>query len=227
MKEVVYTKGLRKVYGEGDTEVVALAGADVDIREGELSAVLGPSGSGKTTMLMCLGGIVTPTSGLMRIGGEDVFSAGVWLKKDLRRLRREKMGFIFQAHNLIPFLTVLENVTIAAELVGTPVKAARSRAMELLEYLDVSHRAGKFPATLSGGEMQRVAIARALVHGPQLVLADEPTASLDTERGKRVVELLRKLAMDMGVAVITVTHDERMLSGFDKVYRMKDGVLGL
>lgn len=225
MKEVVFTSGLRKVFGSGDTEVVALAGADVRLDEGEVSAILGPSGSGKTTLLMCIGGILEPTSGLMRIGGADVYADGKWRTGDLRRLRREMMGFIFQAHNLIPFLTIIENVMIAAELVGMPKLEARSRSMELLDYLEVAHRAGKYPATLSGGERQRVAIARALVHGPRLILADEPTAALDTERGAKVITLLRKLAKERNVGVITVTHDVRMLDGFDRIYRMKDGVI--
>ncbi|HEX9860803.1 MAG TPA: ABC transporter ATP-binding protein, partial [Nitrospirota bacterium] len=216
---------LRKVYGSGETEVVALADANMILHEGEVSAVLGPSGSGKTTMLMCLGCIVEPTAGKMFIGGEEVYAGGGWKKRDLRRLRREKMGFIFQAHNLIPFLSVLDNVLIASELVGTPRKEAAKKAMELLEYLEVAHRADKFPATLSGGEKQRVAIARALVHGPTLILADEPTAALDTERGKKVVTLLKELAKKRGVGVVAVTHDVRMVEGFDKVYHMDDGVL--
>jgi putative ABC transport system ATP-binding protein len=225
MKEVVRLTNIRKVYGSGDTEVVALSDANMMLLEGEVSAVLGPSGSGKTTMLMCLGCITEPTSGMMAIGGEEVYGDGGWKRRDLRRLRREKMGFIFQAHNLIPFLSVLDNVAIACELVGTPRKEAEGKAMELLEYLEVAHRADKFPATLSGGEKQRVAIARALVHGPSLILADEPTAALDTDRGKKVVTLLKDLAKRRGVGVIVVTHDVRMVEGFDKVYHMKDGVI--
>ena len=225
MKEVVRLANIRKVYGSGDTEVVALADANMILHEGEVSAVLGPSGSGKTTMLMCLGCITEPTSGKMFIGGEEVYGDGGWKRRDLRRLRRENMGFIFQAHNLIPFLSILDNVIIAAELVGTPRKEAEDKAMELLEYLEVAHRADKFPATLSGGEKQRVAIARALVHGPSLILADEPTAALDTDRGKKVVTLLKDLAKKRGVGVIVVTHDVRMVEGFDKVYHMDDGVI--
>jgi len=225
MNEVVRLTNLRKVYGSGETEVVALADANIILHEGEVSAVLGPSGSGKTTMLMCLGCITEPTSGKMFIGGEEVYGDGGWKKRDLRRLRREKMGFIFQSHNLIPFLSTLDNVIIAAELVGTPRKEAEGKAMELLEYLEVAHRAEKFPATLSGGERQRVAIARALVHGPSLILADEPTAALDTDRGKKVVTLLKDLAKKRGVGVIVVTHDVRMVEGFDRVYHMKDGVI--
>ena len=151
MKEVVRLANMRKVYGSGETEVVALADADITLHEGEVSAVLGPSGSGKTTMLMCLGCIVEPTAGKMYIGGEEVYGNGGWRKRDLRRLRREKMGFIFQAHNLIPFLTVLDNVIIASELVGTPRKEAERKTMELLEYLEIAHRADQFPATVSGG----------------------------------------------------------------------------
>ncbi len=225
VKEVVRISDLRKVYGSGETEVVALAGANIVLHQGEVSAVLGPSGSGKTTMLMCLGCIIEPTGGKMFIGGDEVYGDGGWKRRDLRRLRREKMGFIFQAHNLIPFLSVLENVVIASELVGTPRKESETRAMELLKYLEVAHRAGKFPATLSGGEMQRVAIARALVHVPSLLLADEPTAALDTDRGKKVVALLKDLAKKRGVGVIVVTHDIRMVEGFDRVYHMKDGAI--
>jgi putative ABC transport system ATP-binding protein len=225
MSEVVRLANLRKVYGSGDTEVVALADANIVLHEGEVSAVLGPSGSGKTTMLMCLGCIVEPTAGKMHIGGEEVYGDGGWQKRDLRRLRREKMGFIFQSHNLIPFLSVLDNVIIAAELVGTPRKEAEQKTMELLEYLEIAHRANQFPATISGGEAQRVAIARALVHGPSLILADEPTAALDTDRGKKVVTLLKDLAKKRDVGVIVVTHDVRMVEGFDRVYHMKDGVI--
>lgn len=225
MNEVVRVEGLRKVYGSGETEVVALSDANLTLQEGEVSAILGPSGSGKTTMLMCLGCIVEPTGGRMFIGGEEIYGDGKWKKRDLRRLRREKMGFIFQSHNLIPFLNVLENVVIASELTGTPRKEAEAAAMELLEYLEVAHRATKFPATLSGGEMQRVAIARALVHDPNLILADEPTAALDTDRGKKVVALLKNLAKKRGVGVIVVTHDIRMVEGFDRVYHMKDGAI--
>ncbi len=221
--EVVRLENLRKVYGSGETEVVALADANMILHEGEVSAVLGPSGSGKTTMLMCLGCIVMPTAGKIFIRGEEIYETGGWKKRDLRRLRREKMGFIFQAHNLVPFLSVLENVVIASELVGTPRKEAETKAMELLDYLEVAHRAGNFPATISGGEAQRVAIARALVHGPSLILADEPTAALDTDRGKKVVALLKNLAKKRGVGVIVVTHDVRMVEGFDRVYHMKDG----
>jgi putative ABC transport system ATP-binding protein len=225
VKEVVFTENLRKVYGSGETEVVALADANITLKEGEVSAILGPSGSGKTTLLMLLGCIEKPTNGLIRIGGEEVYGDGVWKIKDQRRLRREKMGFIFQSHNLIPFLSILDNVIIASELVETPRKEAEARAMELLEYLEVAHRSSKFPATLSGGEKQRVAIARALVHGPSLILADEPTAALDTERGKKVVTLLKDLAKKRGVGVIVVTHDVRMVEGFDRVYHMDDGVI--
>jgi len=225
MKEVVRLANLRKVYGSKETEVVALANANITLHEGEVSAVLGPSGSGKTTMLMCLGCIVEPTAGKMYIGGDEVYGNGGWQKRDLRRLRREKMGFIFQAHNLIPFLSVLDNVAIASELVGTSRKEAIGKAMELLGYLEVANRAEKFPATLSGGELQRVAIARALVHGPSLILADEPTAALDTDRGKKVVTLLKNLAKERGVGVIVVTHDVRMVEGFDRVYHMKDGII--
>ena len=214
-----------KIYGRGETAVTAISDATFQIKPGELVAILGPSGSGKTTLLTAIGLINEPTHGKVIIDGTTVADEG-WLPKlDLKRIRREKLGFIFQAHNLIPFLSVLDNVLIASELVGTPRKEAAKKAMELLEYLEVAHRADKFPATLSGGEKQRVAIARALVHGPTLILADEPTAALDTERGKKVVTLLKELAKKRGVGVVAVTHDVRMVEGFDKVYHMDDGVL--
>ena len=144
---------------------------------------------------------------------------------DIRRLRREKMGFIFQAHNLIPFLTARQNILFPLSLVGQKGEAADRRVMELLEYMEIADRADYLPALLSGGEQQRVAIARALANNPRLILADEPTASLDTGRGRKVMELLKKIAKENQSAVIVVTHDVRMIEGFDHVYHLKDGRL--
>ena len=185
---------------------------------------MGPSGSGKTTLLLCVSLILEPTAGTVVFDGETIYQDG-WTGFDVRRLRREKIGFIFQTANLIPFLTARENVLFPQHLVGVKGEAAENRAHELLEYMEVAERADYLPALLSGGEQQRVAIARALANRPRLILADEPTASLDTVRGKKVMDLLKKVARENQTAVITVTHDARMIEGFDHVYHLKDGHL--
>ena len=163
-----------------------------------------------------------PTSGQIAIGNEVVFD-GARVLTDDRKLRRQRMGIIFQAYNLIPFLTTLENVALVLTLNGISNRQAMTRARELLISLDLGHRAGIYPATLSGGEQQRVAVARAVINDPAVILADEPTAALDTERGKAVMDLLRRLGRTQHAAVIVVTHDERMIAGFDRVYYMTDG----
>jgi putative ABC transport system ATP-binding protein len=190
-----------------------------------LVALLGPSGSGKTTMLLCASLILEPTRGKIVFDGETIHQQNGWAGVDIRRIRREKMGFIFQSHNLIPFLTARQNVLFPLSLVGIKGEAAEARVKELLTYMEISERADYLPALLSGGEQQRVAIARALANNPRLILADEPTASLDTGRGKRVMELLKKIAKENQSAVIVVTHDVRMIEGFDAVYHLKDGRL--
>jgi putative ABC transport system ATP-binding protein len=219
---VVKVEGLRKVYGEGHLAVLALDGIDLEVERGELLALLGPSGSGKSTMLLCIGLIVEPTSGRISIGDRVVYADGV-THVNPREFRRQKVGFVFQSHNLIPFLSARDNVAIAVELNGGGARRARARATELLEFLDLANRADATPDQLSGGEQQRVAIARALANEPPLIFADEPTASLDTERGFVVMGLLRKIAKEREAAVIVVTHDERMIAGFDTVRRMRDG----
>jgi putative ABC transport system ATP-binding protein len=219
---VVRVEGLRKVYGKSDLAVTALDGVDLSVEAGELLALLGPSGSGKTTLLLCIALVVEPSGGRMWVKNEDVFSDGV-SHVNARRFRRENIGFIFQAHNLIPFLNARDNVAIAIELSGVPGREARSRAMELLDYLELGSRAKATPDQLSGGEQQRVAIARALANEPPIIFADEPTASLDTERGFKVMALLKRIAKERQSAVIAVTHDERMIAGFDTVRRMRDG----
>jgi len=222
MEPVVRVRNLTKVYGSGETAVTALAHASLEVRPAELVAVLGPSGSGKTTLLTGIGCIKEPTSGYIEIDGQVVFEDG-WKKVDLLRLRREKMGFILQSFNLIPFLTTLENVLIAMDLLGRRGKEARDKAVMLLDYLEVGHRLENYPENLSGGEKQRVAIARALANDPKVILADEPTAALDTERGKAVMALMRTLAKEKNSAVIVVTHDRRMVEDFDRIYRIEDG----
>jgi putative ABC transport system ATP-binding protein len=222
--EALKISGLSKIFGSGRLEVRALEDISLSVAAGDLVALMGPSGSGKTTLLLCVSLILEPSSGTVVFDGETIYQDG-WTGLDVRRLRREKIGFIFQSANLIPFLTARENVVLPQHLVGLKGEAAESRALELLEYMEVAERAHALPALLSGGEQQRVAIARALANRPRLILADEPTASLDTIRGKKVMDLLKKIARENQTAVITVTHDARMIEGFDHVYHLKDGHL--
>jgi putative ABC transport system ATP-binding protein len=215
-----------KVFGRGETQVVALDDASISVEAGELVALMGPSGSGKTTLLRALSLIDPPTRGRVVVDGQVVCEDGRVLVDD-RRLRRERMGVIFQSYNLIPFLTAIENVALVPTLNGVPLSEARRRARALLDGLDLGHRADVHPPTLSGGEQQRLAVARAVINDPAVILADEPTASLDTERGKAVMDLLRRLGREREAAVIVVTHDNRMLEGFDRVYRMIDGRINI
>jgi putative ABC transport system ATP-binding protein len=217
--------GLSKTFGSGDLEVRALEDISLSVSKGELVALLGPSGSGKTTLLLCISLILEPTTGKIDFDGQTIFQKNGWGGIDIRRVRREKIGFTFQSHNLIPFLTAKQNVLFPLSLVGFKKEVAENRAMELLEYMEISKRADYLPGLLSGGEQQRVAIARALANKAKLILADEPTASLDTARGMRVMELLKKIARENQSAVIVVTHDEQMIAGFDHVYHLKDGCL--
>ena len=219
---IVEVSGLNKTFGSGELAVDALRDINFTVGAGELVALLGPSGSGKTTLLLCMSLILDPSSGRVVMNGHTVYGAGA-TGLDVRRFRRENIGFIFQAHNLIPFLNARENISLVLHLNGAGKREAARRAQELLEYLEIGHRAESMPANLSGGEQQRVAIGRALANQPPLIFADEPTASLDTERGARVMGLLRKIARERNSAVITVTHDQRMIEGFDSVYHMKDG----
>jgi putative ABC transport system ATP-binding protein len=218
------TEGLGKVYGSGHTEVIALRDASMSVRRGEIVALLGPSGAGKSTFLLCVGLINPPTHGHVAIGGRPVLD-GPRARVDLRRFRRENIGFVFQKSNLIPFLNAVENVQIVGELIGHPPQQARRRALELLQALGVGARAANRPTQLSGGEQQRVTVARALANQPSLILADEPTAALDSVRGRQVMELFRDVAHEHGTGVIVVTHDQRALDVFDTIYEMEDGVL--
>jgi putative ABC transport system ATP-binding protein len=218
------TSGLTKVYGSGHTEVVALRDASMRVRRGEVVALLGPSGAGKSTFLLCVGLINPPTSGVVAIGGRQMLD-GPRPLGDLRRFRREHIGFVFQKSNLIPFLSAIENVQLVGELIGRPSTVARLRARELLDSLGVGKRAFNMPTQLSGGEQQRVTVARALANQPSLILADEPTAALDSIRGRQVMELFRDVAHRHGTGVIVVTHDQRALDVFDTIYEMEDGLL--
>ncbi len=220
----IETNGLTKIYGSGNTEVVAMRDAVMQVRRGEVVALLGPSGSGKSTFLTAVGLINPPTSGRVIIRGELVLD-GPAAHADLRSFRRQHIGFVFQKSNLIPFLTAIENVRIALELNGEPARVARRRAFELMDYLGVSDRADNLPSMLSGGQQQRVAVARALANRPSVILADEPTAALDSHRGRQVMELFAKVAHEQGAGVIVVTHDQRSLDIFDTIYEMEDGIM--
>jgi len=216
--------GLTKIYGSGHTEVVAVRDVSLSVSRGEIVALLGPSGAGKTTLLTLLGLIRPPNTGRISIDGTLVFD-NHQAQVDVRRFRRQKFGFVFQKTNLIPFLTAAENVRLAMEIDDQPARASRKRAMELLEYLGVAERAENLPSMLSGGEQQRVAVARALANRPSLILADEPTGSLDGVRGRQVMELFAKVAHEQSAGVIVVTHDHRALDVFDRTLEMEDGQL--
>ncbi len=211
---------LVKVYGAGLTRVEALKGIDLVVRPGDFFAIMGPSGSGKTTLLTILGLVTEPTAGGLEVGGREIYGGRM---PDLARIRREETGFIFQAPNLIPFLTAKENVLLPLSLAGVRGKRAQDRVAELLTYLEVAERAELYPNQLSGGEQQRVAIARALANTPRIILADEPTASLDTDRALAVMRLLRRISRENGTAVLVVTHDHRLIGEVDQVIEMEDG----
>ena len=221
---VVEATGLTKVYGSGNTEVVAVRDATLTVARGEIVALLGLSGAGKSTLLTLLGLILSPNAGRIAIGQTLVFD-GQRTRVNVRRFRRQHLGFVFQKANLIPFLTAVENVQLAMEINDVSPRAARTRAMELLEYLGVSDRAEHLPSKLSGGQAQRVAVARSLANRPSLILADEPTAALDSVRGRQVIELFRKVAHEQNAGVIVVTHDHRALDVFDRSLEMEDGRL--
>lgn len=219
---VIAVEKIRKTYGSGESAVEAIKEASFEIYSGETVALLGPSGSGKTTLITMIGCITEPSGGKLVLD-ETLIYEEEWKIKDTRRMRREQMGFIFQSHNLIPFLNVLENVTLIPLLGGAEPKEAALRAKELLDYLGVGDKFDKTPSQLSGGQSQRVAIARSLANNPKIILADEPTAALDAERALSVMQLLKKLSREQGVAIIVVTHDERMLPLFDRILRVEDG----
>ncbi len=211
---VLSVRGLSKVFVSGETSVTVLDDINLDVQAGELVALLGPSGSGKTTLLLCISLILDPSAGAIEMNGKAIYREGR-VNIDVRRFRRENVGFIFQGHNLIPFPSSLDNVALAMQLNGAGKR--ESGARELLDYLEIGHRSDNLPATLSGGEQQRVAIGRALTN--------EPTASLDTERGMKVMELLKRVAREKNSAIIAVTHDVRMIAGFDTIYQMEAGRL--
>ncbi len=221
-KPAIHIENLTKRYGAGDTAVDALKGVNMTIWPGEVVGLVGPSGSGKSTLLKCLGAVIEPTSGKMQLGGETIFD-GAWKIDDLRTLRRDRIGFVFQAPYLIPFLDVTDNIALLPMLAGVPNTQARIRARELLDALDVGHRAHAQISELSGGEQQRVSIARALANHPPIILADEPTAPLDSERALTVVRILNQMAQQYQTAIIVVTHDEKIIPTFKRIYHIRDG----
>lgn len=221
MNAILKGTDLRHVYGSGPTAFEALRGVSVEVNRGEVVLLLGPSGSGKTTLLQILGGLLRPTQGSLHLAGQRI--TGLDLDA-LARLRLKHFGFVFQAYNLFPTLTAAENVAVALDLVGIRGATGKKQARDLLGEVGLADRADHFPAQLSGGQRQRVAIARALAADPEVVLADEPTAALDSHSGAKVIGLFRRLA-DQGRAVVIVTHDNRILKSGDRIVKMEDGVV--
>lgn len=220
MKPAIRVRDVKKSYAEGAAVVHALNGVDFEVRSGEMVMLMGPSGSGKTTLLSVMGCILRATSGLVELQGQDVTNLS---ERELPRLRLEHIGFIFQGFNLFPAQTATENVGLALDLKGVDAREARRRAQDLLAQVGLSDKLNAFPADLSGGQKQRVAIARALAGDPGIVLADEPTAALDSTTGRTVMELLRELAHERGRAVVLVTHDSRILEFADRIVQIEDG----
>ncbi len=215
-------EAVRKVYRMGDSEVVALDHATLDVADDEIVALVGPSGSGKTTLCSIAGGILSPTEGRVIVGGDDITG---YSARQLTAFRQDKVGFVFQAVNLVPFLTARENLLVVDELGRRRRSAARARADQLLDELGLADRAKNLPGQLSGGERQRVAIGRALMNDPALVLFDEPTSALDTKLGEAVMELIRSEMKARGISAVVVTHDERMVHYADRVAHILDGRL--
>lgn len=220
-QQAIKVENLNKFFGKGDAFVDVIKDASFVINKGELVALVAPSGAGKTTLLMMLGCVNEPNSGRMWLGDEKVYD-DKWLTKETRKIRREKIGFIFQAHYLIPFLNIIDNLTLLPQANGVTDKVSKAKAKELLKYFDIAEKEKAMTSQLSGGQNQRVAIARALMNNPEIILADEPTAALDTVRSIDVVQMLKKLAVEQNVAIIMVTHDERMLEYCDKVMKIEN-----
>ncbi|MEM7128000.1 MAG: ABC transporter ATP-binding protein [Chloroflexota bacterium] len=223
MPPILEASSVLKTYGEGENLIKAVDEVSFQIQQGEFVALVGPSGSGKTTMLAILAGLLSPTAGLVSINGEDL---GKMSDAKRTRFRRHAIGFSFQSNNLVPYLNARENVELMLRLNGKLGKDGKQRAADLLERLGLGDRMKNYPGQLSGGQQQRVAIARALIHEPNVVLADEPTASLDTERAYQVVATFSELIHEQQRAGIMVTHDLRMVRYVDKVIKMVDGQIG-
>jgi putative ABC transport system ATP-binding protein len=222
MPPAITVRDLTKKYGEGASGTLALGGVNLDVHAGELLMLVGPSGSGKTTLLSILGCILTASSGSVRIEGREVVGLS---EKELPGLRLQHIGFVFQGFNLFPTLTASENVELMLDLKGFSSSPAKTRARDLLDQVGLQGKYASFPADLSGGQKQRVAIARALAGDPGILLADEPTAALDSESGRNVMEMMSQLAHARGRAVVIVTHDSRVLSFADRIVKIEDGLI--
>ncbi len=219
---VLETKSVTKVLGQGAGEVVAVSDVSLALRGGELTMLMGPSGSGKTTLLSLLGCMLTPTSGAVYVRGTSTQDADAeWLAK----LRRAHIGFVFQSYHLFPTLTAMENVQLALDLRGETGARAKAKSRDALIRVGLAHKIKSFPRQLSGGEQQRVAIARAVVAGPSAVLADEPTAALDSANGQAILSVLAEIAKDSARGVLVVTHDTRLMPFADRIVNMEDGRL--
>ena len=222
MQSAIAVRKLMKKYEEGATGTLALHGIDLDVHPGELLMLMGPSGSGKTTLLSIMGCILTATYGSVRVAGREVVGLS---EKQLPALRLEHIGFVFQGFNLFPTLTAGENVELMLDLKGVSAAKARNRAQQLLDQVGLGEKYSAFPSDLSGGQKQRVAIARALAGDPGIILADEPTAALDSHTGRNVMEMMSELAHRRGRAVVIVTHDSRVLHFADRIVRIEDGAI--
>jgi putative ABC transport system ATP-binding protein len=219
--QAIKIENLVKKFGKKQSEITVIDKANFSLNKGEFVALVAPSGAGKTTLLMMLGCVLEPTSGKIEIGNEVVYD-DKWLIKDDRELRRKKIGFIFQAHYLIPFLNIEENITLLPLQNKEDKKVVKKRAKDILDYLDMADKLKSMPSELSGGQNQRVAIARALANNPDIILADEPTAALDRHRAVSVVKMLKKITREQNVTIIMVTHDDRLLPYCDKILNIKD-----
>ena len=220
MEAAIEVREVTKFYAEGAARVAALEGVNADVYKGEVLLLMGPSGSGKTTLLSIMGGILRTTSGSVKIAGTEI--AGM-SERQLPRVRLRHVGFVFQAFNLFPTLTALENVEVSLELKGVRGSRARREARELLAQVHLADKGSAYPADMSGGQKQRVALARALAGEPEILLADEPTAALDSHTGRAVLELMCALAHERNRAVVIVTHDSRVTDLADRIVRIEDG----
>jgi len=222
MQPAIAVRALTKTYAEGSTGTLALRGVDLDVHAGEVLMLMGPSGSGKTTLLSIMGCILTASSGSVRIAGQEVTPLK---EKELPAIRLKNIGFVFQGFNLFPTLTAGENVELMLDLKGVKASAAKKRSQELLEQVGMGEKYASFPSDLSGGQKQRVAIARALAGDPKIILADEPTAALDSHTGRNVMEMMSDLAHKRWRAVVIVTHDSRVLEFADRIVKIEDGAI--
>jgi len=218
--KVIEVKNLVKIYNYSEVKVQAVNGISLDFQEGEFAAIVGPSGSGKTTFLNLLGGLDQPTEGEILVGGTRVDQLK---SSELIRFRLNHIGFVFQAYNLIPVLTAMENVEFIMQLQGVPKKERESRAMELLSRVGIGDRAGSRPAKLSGGQQQRVAVARALASKPKFILADEPTANLDSKSTENLLDIMEELNKEEKITFIFSTHDQRVVNKARRVITLEDG----